>query len=75
MLIIFILPVKFSNIASLFPTFSTQNITGLDAGLDWKVCTAFNIDFKQSNFMNSVDPLRVKHNCIITTIMYSARLQ
>ena len=34
-----------------FATFSTQNEAGLDAGLDWKIFTAFNtgIDFSQSN--------------------------
>ena len=32
-----------------FNSFSPQNITGLDAGLDGKILTAVNIDFNQSN--------------------------
>ena len=32
-----------------FNSFSPQNITDLDAGLDGKILTAVNIDFSQSN--------------------------
>ena len=38
-----------NDFAFQFATFSLQNITGLNAGLDGKTLTAVNIDFSQSN--------------------------
>ena len=40
---------RINDSAFQFATFPLQNIIGLDAVLDGKILTAFNIDFSQSN--------------------------
>ena len=52
-----------------FATFSPQNISGLDAGLDGKIQTAVNIRFSQSNSWIWQFPVLVRQSHIIKCII------
>ena len=54
-----------NDFAFQFATFSLQNITGLDAGLDGKIQTAVNIHFSQSNSCIWQFPVLVRQSHII----------